>query len=260
MRLGREPLGGPSGWGRARSRPACRRPGDAPRRGFSRRIWAISSRLAGLPLASSTTVGSRTHRPYRRVLALGGALPAKKPPPVPRRVTARREDSPAGAAATPCLARAGLFGAAPSPAHSTRAALASSRRRIPSAREPPLDVPARVAQLLVGQRPRVPARGVAVFGNRTFRTSCSSPLYPACVEAGEARRDLGVEHVDTNSVPRLAPQDRDVRRPAWRMSSTAGLTSTLWSRGGVESGERSSTHTSSSAPTHLQPGHKAGGW
>ena len=73
-----------------------------------------------------------------------------------------------------------------------------------------LDVLARVGELLLGQRPRVPAREARGLGDADAQHVVQQPGVAGLGgEAGEARGDLGVEHVGDVGPP-LAAQDRHV--------------------------------------------------
>ena len=76
-----------------------------------------------------------------------------------------------------------------------------------------LDVAAGVAQLLVGQRPGVPAREARRLGQADPQHVVEQAVVAGLRgEAREARGDLGVEDVGEGGLP-LAPQDRHVLAP-----------------------------------------------
>ena len=191
---------------------------SSPRRrttsGVMPRICASSRRPAGWRLASSTTVGSRRTAPTGRssrgrgALAPGGERAARRRARAGRGPLTRGSRRQTSSGSRSSVASA--IATHSSRAHSSRPRSTSRALDVVGQRQQVLDVAARVADLLVGQRPRVPAREA-----RGLRQPDPQHVVQQAVvarlrgEAGEARRDLRVEDVRERRLP-LAAQDRDV--------------------------------------------------
>ena len=199
--------------GRARARRGCRARGGARRPGRRRGSGPAPRRCAG--------------RAWRARPASGRARPSR--PGGPRRPPCARARRPARARrARSRGSRPEIRGSRRQASSGSRSSVAVGDREALLARplEPPalaqpalqlvgerqqvLDVLARVAELLGRQRARVPARE----RGRLREPDLQHVVQQARVarlrgEAGEAGRDLRVEHVRERRVPRAA-QDRDV--------------------------------------------------
>ena len=216
---------------------------SSPRRrttsGFTPRIWASSLRLGRLALGQLDTVGSRTTAPTGR--SSRSAVRSRQAPS--SRATARSRGVEAGgprqppphllrdrARRSPCAIAAALLARPLEPA-----ARLQPRADVVGERQQVLDVAARVAQLLVGQRPRVPAREAGGLRQPDLQDVVQQAVVARLRgEAGEARRHLRVEHVARR---RSATRAAGSRRPGGRRgrrSRSPGSASTAASGAGVE--------------------------
>ena len=202
---------------RARSRRGCPSPRRRTTSGLTPRICASSRRPAGWRLASSTTVGSRSTEPTGRSSrdavrsrhAASSRATARSRGSRPATRGSRRQTSSGSRSSV-----ASAIARHSSRAHSSRPRPSSRAGDLVGQRQQVLDVAARVAELLLGQRPRVPAREA-----RGLRQPDPQDVVEQAVvarlggEAREAGRDLRVEHVRER---RSATRGAGSRRPGGR--------------------------------------------
>ena len=177
------------------------------------RICARSRRSAGWRLASSTTVGSRRIAPTGRSSAAAVCSRQRRDRLRDRTLTRIEPAHPRQPA--PDLVGVALVGRlGDRDALLARplepAALGQAALDVVGQRQQMLDVAARIADLLIGQRSRVPAREAGRLRQPDPEHVVEQAVVAGlCREAREARRDLRVEDVRERRLP-LAPQDRYV--------------------------------------------------